>query len=65
MFDDKIRTKTYLGLISTNYRNDFLSKKPFDNMFKKLKNKKKKMAMTQKKKKKNCHDKNYSVDFTD
>ena len=33
-------------------------------MFKKLKNKKK-MAMTQKKKKEICHDKNYSVDFTD
>ena len=35
-------------------------------MFKKLKNKKKKeKATTQKKKKKICHDKNYSVDFTD
>ena len=35
-------------------------------MFKKLKNRKKKeKATTQKKKKKICHDKNYSVDFTD
>ena len=35
-------------------------------MFKKLKNKKKKeKATTQKKNKKICHDKNYSVDFTD